>query len=76
MSVIARMYVSILNEEITKLQRALHDIAVHIGGSPGLPETVIEAAESARAALNRHLGHADIPRDTDGQPVPFAMVGR
>lgn len=76
MSIVARMFAQYQESEITRLQTALHDISVHIGGSPGLPETVVEAAESTRERLCRFLGYSGIPRDADGHPVAYAVVGR
>lgn len=76
MSAVAHIYIRILESEVFRLQTTIHDISVHIGGSPGLPETVVEAAESARERLNRFLGYSGIPRDADGAPVPYAVVGR
>jgi hypothetical protein len=76
MSAITRLFTAIVSDENYRLRTALADIAHHIGGSPGLPETIVEAAESARVALNRYQGHPDIPRDADGHPVAFSLVGR
>lgn len=73
---VALLFAHLVGQENDKLQRALHDISVHIGGSPGLPETVVQAAQTARERLNQYQGHSGIPRDADGHPVPFALVGR
>lgn len=76
MSAIAKLLLIAYRSEVNHLRGVIADISHHIGGSPGLEETVVEAAESARAALNRHLGHSDIPRDADGVPLAFNVVGR
>lgn len=76
MSAVARLFAAVVSDENYKLQKALADIAHHIGGSPGLPETVVEAAESTRERLNRFLGYQGIPRDADGHSVAYNVVGR
>lgn len=76
MSAVARLFAAVVSDENYRLTSALAEIAHHIGGSPGMPETVVQAAESARERLNQLTGHSGIPRDPDGQSVPYALVGR
>ena len=73
---VAKLFADMLAQENERLRAALYDISLHIGGSPGLPETIVQAAESTRDALNRAKGYPGIPRDTYGHPVPFSVVGR
>ena len=73
---VARLFAAIISDENYRLQKALADIAHHIGGNPYEPETVVQAAESLRERLNQYQGHQGIPRDADGHPVAFSVVGR
>jgi hypothetical protein len=70
------MYARFQERHIEELELTLAGVAHHIGGTPGLPWTIVQAAESARTRLCQFLGHQDIPRDADGRPVAFNEVGR
>ena len=73
---VARLFASLQQQETDRLQATLSAISHHIGGSPGLPETIIEAAEAVRTRLNVAVGHRDIPRDADGLSLAYNVVGR
>lgn len=73
---VAKLFADMLSQENERLRAAIYDISHHIGGSPGLPQTVVEAAESIRERLNTYQGHTGIPRDAHGRSVPFSVVGR
>lgn len=60
------------SREVFRLRQALQRIAHEIGGDPDRPQTVVEAAQSLRAAFARARGYRHNPL-TDH--VPYSERG-
>lgn len=59
-----------------RLQSVLDELAHELGGDADHPETLVAAAQSLRAALNRAMGYAGTPQDADGRSVAYSRIGR